>query len=71
VLCFGYERDIDVDHVYNLFSNFGNVSCITKKKAMFYVKFRTVEFAAISHTYLNNFRLMGNTLALDSPASED
>jgi hypothetical protein len=71
VLAFEYSCDLDIRHVYNLFSNFGNIAAITKKKHHFYVKFRTIEFAAISFTYLNNHTLMGNPLQLYSPDTED
>lgn len=42
VLSFTYQKDVTIQNVYNLFSNFGNVSFITKKKRKFYVHFRSM-----------------------------
>lgn len=39
---FRYDRDMEIKHVYNLFSNFGNVAGIIKKKKYFYVRFRSI-----------------------------
>lgn len=58
--------------MYNLFSNFGNISFISKKAGKrVFIKFRTIEFAAIAYTYLNEYFLMGNLLKLDSPLDPD
>lgn len=54
--------------MYNLFSNFGNISFIAKKTRRMFVKFRNMEFAAIASTYLNEYFFMGNILKLDSPS---
>jgi hypothetical protein len=70
VLCFYYEGDVELRHVYNLFSNFGNVAGIVKKRNALFVRFRSMEFASISYTYLNNYRFMGNYLVLQSPATD-
>jgi RNA recognition motif-containing protein len=68
VLSFDINKDISIKYVYNLFSNFGNISFITKKNSKrMYIKFRTMEFAAIAFTYLNEYYLMGNLLKLESP----
>lgn len=69
VLSFDIKKDISIKSIYNLFSNFGNISFITKKNKKAYVKFRTMEFSAIAFTYLNEFCLMGNLLLLQSPLS--
>lgn len=54
VLGFRIKNVIKHFQVYNLFSNFGNISIITIKKAEVRVKFRTSDFAAIAKNYLNN-----------------
>jgi hypothetical protein len=51
--------------VYNLFSNFGNISFIKKTKSRVYLKFRSCEFSAIAKNYLTGRSFMGNTLDLD------
>lgn len=71
VLGFDLHKDISIKSIYNLFSNFGNISFISKKSKRAYIKFRTMEFAAIAFTYLNEYFLMGNFLKLDSPLSPD
>jgi hypothetical protein len=54
VLSFELQRELSIRCVYNLFSNFGNISFITKKaNKRVFIKFRTIEFAAIAYTYLN------------------
>lgn len=62
---------MEIREVYNLFSNFGNIASIIKKKKEFFIKFRSLEFASISYTYLNGYTLMGNTLLLESPSDEE
>lgn len=62
---------MSIQSVYNLFSNFGNVSFITKKKRRFFVHFKSIEFAAITQTYLSNYTLMANVLAFDSSIPEE
>jgi hypothetical protein len=52
-LRFELRKDLKIRHIYNLFSNFGNLSFISKKGGRVYIKFRTLEFAAIARTYLN------------------
>lgn len=72
VLSFELQRDLSIRCVYNLFSNFGNISFISKKGGKrIYIKFRTIEFAAIAFTYLNEYFLMGNLMKLDSPADPE
>jgi hypothetical protein len=68
-LGFRYDRDMEINHVYNIFSNFGNISGIVKKKRYFYVRFRSLEFASIVRTYLSGTRLMGNGIVLE-PAND-
>lgn len=41
VLWFPYRYPLEPKMVYNLFSNFGNISCIVIKKEHVYIKFRT------------------------------
>jgi len=64
VLWFSYRYNLEPHMIYNLFSNFGNISCITIKKDHVYIKFRTKEFAAIASTYLNNMVLSKNVMSL-------
>ena len=64
VLWFSYRYSLKLLQLYNLFSNFGNLSCVVVKKDIIYLKFRTKEFAAIASTYLNNTVLEGNILVL-------
>lgn len=71
VLHFDLHKDLSIKCVYNLFSNFGNISFISKKNKKAYIKFRTIEFAAIAFTYLNEYFLMGNLLRLESPPSAE
>ena len=61
---------MEIKEIYNLFSNFGNIAAIIKKKDNIFVKFRSIEFASISYTYLNNYRFLGNHLTLQSPLNE-
>lgn len=71
VLHFDLHKDLTIKCIYNLFSNFGNISFISKKNKKAYIKFRTIEFAAIAFTYLNEYFLMGNLLRLESPQSAE
>jgi hypothetical protein len=71
VLSFDLHKETSIKCIYNLFSNFGNISYISKKNRKVYVKFRTMEFAAIAFTYLNEYFLMGNLLKLESPQNPD
>lgn len=41
VIWFTYRYSLEPHMVYNLFSNFGNISCVTIKKDHVYIKFRT------------------------------
>ena len=61
---FGLEEEVSNRNVYNLFSNFGNISYIKKTKHNVFIKFRSLEFAAMARNYLHGFKLMGNTLDL-------
>lgn len=72
ILWFPYRYPLETKIIYNLFSNFGNISCITIKKDNAYVKFRTKEFAAIANTYLNNMVLADNIMVLrECPEASD
>ena len=42
ILCYELKEDIRIKCIYNLFSNFGNISFISKKNRRAYIKFRTV-----------------------------
>jgi len=42
VFGFDLHRDISIKCIYNLFSNFGNISFISKKNKKAFIKFRTV-----------------------------
>lgn len=64
-LCFELKENIPIRNIYNVFSNFGNISLIKKTKDRAFLKFRTIEFAAIANNYLNDTILMGNLLALE------
>ena len=67
ILRFDLKRELKIRHIYNLFSNFGNISYISKKIGKAYIKFRTLEFAAIARTYLHERYLSGNLLVLSYP----
>ena len=72
ILWFPYRYPLETKLIYNLFSNFGNISCITIKKDNAYIKFRTKEFAAIANTYLNNLVLADNIMVLrECPEASD
>jgi hypothetical protein len=66
VVGFKIRNSVKHTHLYNLFSNFGNISAITVKKNDVKIKFRTVEFAEIAKTYLNNKWLYNNKIELES-----
>lgn len=63
---FSYKQPLRIGQIYNLFSNFGNVSQIMLTKKEVRVKFRNSEFAAISLNYLKSFSLGGNKIELVS-----
>jgi hypothetical protein len=42
VLRFELKKDVKIKYIYNLFSNFGNISFISKKNSKAYIKFRTL-----------------------------
>jgi RNA recognition motif-containing protein len=63
---FQIQKYIPSRNIYNLFSNFGNLSFIKILKDKVYIKFRSVEFAAMVKNYLNNYKLMGNVLKLET-----
>ena len=69
ILSFDFQGSISCSCVYNLFSNFGNISCITLKKDKVYIKFRTKEFSAIASSYLNRTVLFGNIIDLKECSS--
>ena len=57
-------KSLEIRCIYNLFSNFGNITCIVKKKDTVSIKFRTLEFAAIANSYLNGKNFYDNFLNL-------
>ena len=62
VVGFYYKNPIRHSQIYNLFSNFGNVSMIMITRKEVKVKFRTAEFAAVAQTYLKSFVMEGNKI---------
>ena len=65
------KKDLKIRYIYNLFSNFGNISYISKKSGKAFIKFRTLEFSAIARTYLHERFLMDNLLILNYPESSE
>ncbi len=70
ILSFKMGKNLELRCIYNLFSNFGNVSCIVKKKDMVSIKFRTLQFAAIANSYLNGKTFYDNYLNLRFDSQE-
>jgi RNA recognition motif-containing protein len=65
-LMFQIQNYIPPKNIYNLFSNFGNISFIKISKGKVYIKFRSIEFAAMAKNYLNDYKLMQNVLKLET-----
>lgn len=61
-LAFWLSGELSNRNVYNLFSNFGNISYIKKTKKVVFIKFRSVEFAAMAKTYLQGYSFLENDL---------
>jgi hypothetical protein len=62
-LCFSIYESIDNSKVYNLFSNFGNISYIKQTKNCIYLKYKSQEFVDIARSYLEGHFFSGNHLA--------
>lgn len=61
-LGFPLTGELNNRNVYNLFSNFGNISYIKKTKKAVFIKFRSVEFAAMAKNYLHGYSFLENEL---------
>ena len=59
--------EIKVQMLYNIFSNFGNITKIIfmRNKASALIEFETVDYAAIAKDYLNNIVFMGKPLRIN------
>ena len=57
-------KDIKINMLYNIFSNFGNILKIIfiRSKAAALIEFENYEYSTISKDYLNNIVFMGKTL---------
>eukprot|EP01017_Pseudomicrothorax_dubius_P026905 TRINITY_DN3041_c0_g1_i6.p1 TRINITY_DN3041_c0_g1~~TRINITY_DN3041_c0_g1_i6.p1 ORF type:complete len:529 (-),score=98.46 TRINITY_DN3041_c0_g1_i6:37-1623(-) len=63
----GLEPDLlNVTMLYNLFSNFGNISKImfVRSKGIALAEYETVQYATIAKDYLNNLNFMGSLLRI-------
>ena len=62
------HKDIKINMLYNIFSNFGNILKIIliKSKAAALIEFENYYYSAISKDYLNNIVFMGKTLKVKS-----
>ena len=65
VISFSIDSKIPLVHVYNLFSNYGNIDKVVCKASTLYVQFENVEFAVIVKDYLQNMVLEENILRLN------
>jgi RNA recognition motif-containing protein len=61
------NENITVKMLYNIFSNFGNVTKImmNKEKLSSLVEYQNLEFAAIAKDYLNNMVFFSKYLRVD------
>lgn len=61
------HKDIKVHMVYNIFSNFGNITKIIfmRSKASCLIEFENSDYSAIAKDYLNNIVFMGKTLRIN------
>lgn len=64
-LTFPIHYNITNKQIYNLFSNFGNISYVKQTNHDAYIKFRSYEFASIAKKYLSGYSLLGNILELN------
>jgi len=60
------DRDIQIQMIYNLFSNFGNVLKVIfiRSKAAALLEYENAEYATIAKDYLNNIVLMKKSLRI-------
>lgn len=61
------HKDIRVQMLYNVFSNFGNITKIIfmRNKASALIEFENVDYAAVAKDYLNNIVFMGRPLRIN------
>jgi hypothetical protein len=61
------HKDIKVQMIYNIFSNFGNITKIIlmKNKASALIEFENTQFSALAKDYLNNIVFMGKPLRIN------
>lgn len=61
------HKDIKVHMIYNIFSNFGNITKIIlmKNKASALIEFENIQFSALAKDYLNNIVFMGKPLRIN------
>lgn len=57
IITFAVDGKIPLMHVYNLFSNYGNIDKIVYKQNCMFVQYADVEFAVIAKDYLQNMVL--------------
>lgn len=71
IITFAVDSKPPLMHVYNLFSNYGNIDKIVYKLNAIYVQFSDVEFAVIAKDYLQNMVLQENIMRLSFGARND
>jgi RNA recognition motif-containing protein len=61
------NKDIKVQMLYNIFSNFGNIAKIIfmRNKASALIEFESIEYSSIAKDYLNNIVFMGKPLRIN------
>lgn len=61
------HKDIRVQMLYNIFSNFGNIKKIIfiRRQAAALIEYETVEYATKAKDYLNNIVFMGKPLRVN------
>ncbi len=64
VISYDLKEWVPLRHIYNLFSNFGNIESIIAKKHKVFIKFRSGYFSAVAMNYLSGLNLCGNHLNL-------
>lgn len=65
-IMFKLEDYVENHKIYNLFSNFGNISYIKQTKNVVYLKYRSREYVDIAKTYLEGTVFKGSLLTLES-----
>lgn len=63
---FKLEDYVENHKIYNLFSNFGNISYIKQTKNVVSLKYRSREYVDIAKTYLEGTVFKGTLLTLES-----